>query len=202
MSLPIQVYSDYVCPFCFLAEKPLEEAVEGKDVRVEWRPFELRPAPHPTLRPEGDYLQTAWRESVYPLAERMGVKIVLPRVSPQPHTGLAFEGFHYAREHGRGDDYNHRMFTAFFQDEKDIGDLDVLTGLAAEVDLDAEDFRSSLESGRYQEAQRAALRHAYEEAGITSVPTLVIGDRALAGLPRSDALARIIDEELAKSGRS
>jgi predicted DsbA family dithiol-disulfide isomerase len=130
------------------------------------------------------------------------VSIVLPRVSPQPHTGLAFEGFHYAREHGRGDAYNHRMFTAFFQDEEDIGDGDVLARLAAEVGLDAEDFRASLESRRYEGAQRQALRHAYQEAGITSVPTLVIGDRALAGLPRPDALARIIDEELARAGRS
>jgi predicted DsbA family dithiol-disulfide isomerase len=94
------------------------------------------------------------------------------------------------------------MFTAFFQEEKDIGDIDVLAGLAAEVGLDAEDFRASLESGRYEEAQRAALRHAYEEAGISSVPTLVIGGRVLAGLPRPDALARIIDDELARAGRS
>jgi hypothetical protein len=41
-------------------------------------PFELRPVPHPTLRPEGDYLQRAWQQSVYPIARRMGVEIKLP----------------------------------------------------------------------------------------------------------------------------
>ena len=55
----------------------LEGAVE-----VEWMPFELRPYPTPTLEPEGDYLQSGWRDSVYPMAERMGVRIVLPSVSP------------------------------------------------------------------------------------------------------------------------
>ena len=35
-------------------------------------PFELRPYPHPTLRPEGEYLQRAWSQSVYPLARQMG----------------------------------------------------------------------------------------------------------------------------------
>src|SRR5436190_12364789 len=93
MPLKIKVYSDYVCPFCYLAEVPLREAIRGKDVEVEWMPFELRPEPQPTLRPEGDYLQRAWLQSVYPIARRMGVPIKLPALSPQPHTHLAFEGY-------------------------------------------------------------------------------------------------------------
>ena len=71
-------------------------------------PFELRPYPNETLRPECDYLQRAWQQSVDPIARRMGVPIRLPAVSPQPHTHLAFEGYQYAREHGRGNEYNHR----------------------------------------------------------------------------------------------
>ena len=42
-------------------------------------PFELRPEPHPPLRPEGEYLQRAWSQSVYPLARMLGVH--RPRVS-------------------------------------------------------------------------------------------------------------------------
>ena len=70
-------------------------------------PFELRPYPNETLRPEGEYLQRAWTKSVYPIARQMGVAIKLPTVSPQPHSHLAFEGFQYANEHGRGNEYNH-----------------------------------------------------------------------------------------------
>ena len=79
-------------------------------------PFELRPHPTETLRPEGEYLQRAWSQSVYPLARRMSVPIILPKVSPQPHTHLAFEGYQFAREHGRGNEYNHRVLAAFFQE--------------------------------------------------------------------------------------
>lgn len=39
MTVSIKVYSDYVCPYCFLAEKPLEEAIQNKDVTVELMPF-------------------------------------------------------------------------------------------------------------------------------------------------------------------
>ena len=49
MSIKIRVYSDCVCPFCDLAEIPLQEAIRGKDVEVEWMPFELRPYPNETL---------------------------------------------------------------------------------------------------------------------------------------------------------
>ncbi|MBX6311635.1 MAG: DsbA family oxidoreductase [Isosphaeraceae bacterium] len=198
MLLPIAVYFDYVCPYCFLAERPLAEATAGRPVRVEWRPFELRPYPTPTLRPEDDYLQTTWTRSVYPMARALGVEIRLPPISPQPYSHLAFEGFQYAREHGQADTYNHRVFTAFFQEGQDIGRIDVLTRLAGEVGLDAADFRRSLEERRYREAHQAALRHAYEEAGITVVPTFLIGDQVLRGLPDAGALARLIDEELAR----
>ena len=93
-------------------------------------PFELRPEPHPTLRPEGEYLQRAWQQSVYPIARRMGVPIKLPPVSPQPHTYLAFEGYQYAKDYGKGNDYNHRVLEAFFVEGQDIGQIGVLTGLA------------------------------------------------------------------------
>lgn len=62
MTVKIKVWSDFVCPFCMIAEKPLLDAVKasGMEVDIEWMPFELRPHPTPTLRPEGSYLQTIW----------------------------------------------------------------------------------------------------------------------------------------------
>ena len=171
--------------------------MRGKDVEVEWMPFELRPEPHETLRPEGDYLQRAWRQSVYPTARRMGVPIKLPAVSPQPHSHLAFEGFQYAREHGRGSEYNHRVLEAFFVESRDIGDIGVLTTLAGEVGLDEKEFEEALRGRKYQEAHRRALRHAYREAGITGVPVFVIGDQVLTGLQDRETLEAVIGEELA-----
>jgi predicted DsbA family dithiol-disulfide isomerase len=185
-----------------LAEFPLQEAIRGKDVEVEWMPFELRPYPNPTLRPEGDYLQRAWQQSVYPIARRMNVEIKLPQVSPQPHTHLAFEGYQYAKEHGKGNDYNHRVLKAFFVEGQDIGDIGVLTRLASEVGLNNKEFEEALRSRKYQEAQRRALRHAYEEAGATGVPMFVIGAQTLRGLQDKETLEAVIEEELARHAGS
>src|SRR6516165_5335708 len=159
-------------------------------------PFELRPEPHPTLRPEGDYLQRAWQQSVYPLARQMGVPIRLPPVSPQPHTHLAFEGYQYAKEHGKGNDYNHRVLQAFFVEGQDIGQIDVLTTLAGEVGLDQEEFEEALRNRKYREAHRQALRHAYGGAGVTGVPIFVIGNQALTGLQDRETLEAVIEVEL------
>ncbi|GIM44947.1 2-hydroxychromene-2-carboxylate isomerase [Collibacillus ludicampi] len=165
-------------------------------------PFELRPYPIPTLRPEGDYLQNAWRKNVYPTAERFGVKIVLPRVSPQPYTHLAFEGFQFAKEQGKANAYNHRIMQAFFQEEKDIGKIDVLTELAIEVGLNGDEFRKALETRKYKEAHQKALQHAYEEAKITAVPTFIIGDRVLPGLYSQETLEQVIDGEIEKQKKT
>ena len=160
-------------------------------------PFELRPHPTETLRPEGEYLQRAWQQRVYPIARQMGVAIKLPAVSPQPHSHLAFEGFQYAREHGKGNEYNHRVLEAFFVKSRDIGDIAVLTKLAGEVGVDEREFGEALRTRKYREAHRRALRHAYEEAGVTGVPMFVIGDRVLTGLQDRDPLEAVIEQEAA-----
>ncbi len=129
----------------------------------------------------------------------MGVTIKLPTVSPQPHTHLAFEGFQYAREHGRGNDYNHRVLQAFFVESQDIGDIGMLTKLAGEVGLDEKEFEEALRTRKYREAHQRALRHAYQEAGVTGVPMFVIGEQVLTGLQDRDNLEAVIDEELAAS---
>jgi predicted DsbA family dithiol-disulfide isomerase len=129
----------------------------------------------------------------------MGVPIVLPTVSPQPHTHLAFEGFQYAREHGKANAYNRRVLEAFFVESQNIGDVGVLTKLAGEVGLDVQEFEDALGSPKYRETHQRALRHAYREAGVTGVPMFVIGEQVLTGLQGRETLEAVIKEELAAS---
>ncbi|WP_433237825.1 DsbA family oxidoreductase [Streptosporangium sp. CA-135522] len=197
MTVRIKVWSDYVCPFCLLAKQPLAEATAGRDVAVEWMPFELRPEPTPTLRPEGDYLRGIWSRVVYPMARSLGVGIRLPDVSPQPYTRLAFEGYRFAKEHHLADAYNDRMLQAFFEDGLDIGDLDVLEKLVAELGLPATAYRAALESGRYAQAHRAALAEAAAHR-ITAVPTILIEDIRIEGMPSQAALDEAINRAAAK----
>jgi len=155
-------------------------------------PFELRPYPTPTLRPDGAYLQNAWRQSVYAIARRMGVDIKLLTVSPQPHTRLAFEGLEFAKDRDQGDEYNNRVMRAFFQESQDIGDESVLAQLAGETGLPADEFRRALDSHEYAGRVEKLLRHAQGEMSITGVPLFVIGNQTLMGLQSRDALVTAI----------
>ncbi|MCI0509237.1 putative DsbA family dithiol-disulfide isomerase [Chromohalobacter marismortui] len=194
MSTQITIYTDYVCPYCLLAEHIVEEATQGLDVEIKWRPYELRPEPVPTLRGEDPYLPQVWNKSVYPMAERLGVPIKLPAISPQPRTDKAFEVFAMADEQGLGHAFSMRALKAFFQEEKDIGNPEVLADLGAEVGLEREAVLNVLANGTYRERHREALRHARDDMAITSVPTIVVGKQVFRGVPSPGELRRALDQ--------
>src|SRR3954452_23456322 len=101
MAMQIEVWSDYVCPFCYLQE-PVVERIEREfagQVQVRWRAYELRPEPEPTLDPAGDYLCDIWASAVYPMAAKRAMKLQLPPV--QPRSRKAFEATEYARDRGK-----------------------------------------------------------------------------------------------------
>lgn len=181
------VYSDYVCPFCFLEIPALERLRDEEGVDLDYRAFELRPEPVPTLDPKGEYLTTVWGSSVYPLAERLGVEIRLPPV--QPRSRLAFEGAEFARDAGRLDAYTRAVHEAFFQQGRDIGTEDVLVDVAASVGLDGDACRAALRDHRYLSRVLDQEREA-RELGIHSVPSVVLGDYLIPGCVPYETLRR------------
>lgn len=158
----------------------------------------MRAEPTPTLRPEDEYLQSAWKNNVYPLAQRLGLEMTLPSVSPQPYTRLAHEGMEFAKDHGKGNEYAHALFRAFFQRSEDIAKLDVLTRLAVEVGMNAEDFREAISASKYKDRTLDLLRQARMQM-ITAVPTFIIGRQRVSGLYPADVLKQIVEEQMKNS---
>lgn len=194
MSTPtIDLYVDYVCPFCFLVEPAIEELKRDRDVRVRVRPFELRPDPVPTLRPEDDYLPRVWRDAVYPMAERVGVPVRLPSVSPQPRTEKAFLVLQLAQEQGLAEVYSRAMFVAFFQDDRDIGDEDVIVDIAETLGMDAASVRKAMSSPERLRQHRVDLAHVTKTVGVTVVPGIVINGTLLQGVPSATRLKKAVD---------
>jgi predicted DsbA family dithiol-disulfide isomerase len=131
------------------------------------------------------------------MAEKLGVYMKLPTVSPYPYTNLAFQGLEFAKDHGKADEYNDAVFRAFFQQSRDIGRIDVLADIAKEVGLDPEQFRAALEQGTYRDRVQQLLRTAYERVGVTVVPTMIIGRQRLEGLYPAETMRQVIESELA-----
>ncbi|WP_232629607.1 DsbA family oxidoreductase [Methylobacterium sp. Leaf118] len=183
----LRIWIDFVCPYCLLGKQVVQTAIEGLDCAITWMPFELRPYPTPTLRPEDDYLPTAWRQGVYPAAERMGVAIRLPTISPQPYTRKAFLGLQYAVEQGQGDAYVDAVLRAFFQEDRDIGDIDVLRAITQRLGLNPHGLDAVLASPVHGARHDAAMQQA-QEVGIRAVPSVAVGNRLFSGTPQPEAL--------------
>jgi predicted DsbA family dithiol-disulfide isomerase len=171
--IQIVVWSDYVCPFCYLERPVLDQVKEefGEAVQIDWRAFELRPEPTPTLDPDGEYLHRVWSQSVYPMAEQRGMTLRLPPV--QPYSRKAHEAAEFAREQGLLDEMNRALFKAFFEDGRDLADLDVLVDIGESAGLEAAALRRALDSGVHTQAVVEDERVA-REVGISGVPALII----------------------------
>ncbi|MFI8852467.1 DsbA family protein [Streptomyces sp. 891-h] len=194
----IHVWSDYVCPFCLIADELIERTIAGRaDVEVVHHAHELRPHPTPTLRPEDAYLPDIWTRAVHPMARRHQVPMTLPSISPQPYTALAFQGAQYAAAHGAARAYHRRVMTAFFRENRDIGDRDALADLATDVGLDRAGYLDALDDDAYAQRHRLALDES-AAMGITVVPTLVIGRRRIEGVAAEGVIARALDEDAAE----
>ncbi len=101
-----------------------------------------------------------------------------PRVTP--NTMYALEATEYAQQHGKFMEFHHAAYKAYWDDRKDLGQLDVLAEVARSVSLDADEMIQCLEThefsnqvmGQYQEA----LQH-----GIRGIPTFVVGNLMFTG---------------------
>lgn len=201
MSTKVDVFVDYVCPFCFLVEAAIEELKRDRDVEVRIRPFELRPDPVPTLRPEDPYLPRVWHSSVYPMADRVGIPLTLPSISPQPRTEKAFMLLQLAEERGRAQEYSLAVYKAFFQEDRNIGDDDVLIDAAVSAGLDRSEAEEALHSEERRARQRADQDYALNTIGITSVPGIVIGGQLLSGVPSAARLKNAVDSAAVDVGQ-
>ncbi len=171
--MQIEVWSDYVCPFCYLQEPVVDriEADFASRVQVRWRAYELRPEPEPTLDPAGDYLTDIWSRAVYPMAADRGMKLQLPPV--QPRSRKAFEATEYARDRGKAGAMRHAIFAAFFEHGRDIGDVQVLGEIAEQLDIHPTGLIRALDRGVYT---GRVIRDENEaaELGFSGVPAMVL----------------------------
>lgn len=168
-----------------------ELAASDPDVEIVWRAFELRSDPVPPLPPGGEYLQRAWTMSVLPLAARLGMTMKLPPV--QPRSRLAHQAAHWARTHGRVDEYHASIFRAFFERGEDIGQIDVLVALAWGMGLPGDALQDALER-RELEPSVIDDENAARMLGLAGVPAFVADRRvATSGVQPIENLKQLVE---------
>jgi len=129
------------------------------------------------LDPGGEYLTSAWRNHVYPLAKKMNMDLRQPPI--QPRSRLAHEAAKWAGSHDRHHEYNLALFIAFFTDGLDIGKAEVLAELAAGIGLDPHGLREALDKKVFTNEVIADAEEA-RRIGINAVPAFAAEGRLLA----------------------
>lgn len=183
MPIHLKIASDFVCPYCYVLEAMIRQLRPELEIEIEYLPFELTEPPLPQVDTYNDSeRRERYARELEPLCRQLGLNMCLPpEVVPRPYTRLAFQGLYFARELGLEETYCHRVFRAYFEEERDIGDLQELASLAAEAGLDAGAFREALECGRWAAAEAEAVRHAKQDLNVGVVPTVFLGERRLEG---------------------
>lgn len=110
---------------------------------------------------------------------------------------LAHELAKWAKSQGKGDEFHHMVFKAFFADSKNIANADELVALALSIGFPAEEARDVILSRRFREAVDSDWQRS-RMLGITSVPTFIINNQRTIGYQSYEALARFVGDSIAK----
>ncbi len=200
----VTVYSDYVCPFCYLGRESLSRYRETREtgLRIDWHPFDLRAQKR---RPDGTvdhavddgkddaYFEQA-RRNVRRLAEKYDVEMaqeIATDVDSLPAQIVSY----YLREEFDYDTwlaFDEAVFEALWIEGEDIGDTELLLELADEVGVDADEIRSALESETLREEVRERFAEAKRE-GVTGVPTFAYDGHVARGAVPPEQLERLIE---------
>ncbi|MHA1510046.1 MAG: DsbA family oxidoreductase [Promethearchaeota archaeon] len=196
--LKVTVFSDYICPFCYIGFYRVEQLKKNYDLEVEWRPFEI----HPETPKEGmdlnnlpypkEYLDMM-KANIKKLAIDVGISLKLSEKLPNSRIALYLSEF--ARKKGKFDDFHKLVFDSYWKDGKDIGDQVLLLGLAESVGLNRNEILDYINSEEPKSELTKALKD-LKQYGINGVPTFIIGDKIVVGAQPYDVFKKVIENML------
>jgi predicted DsbA family dithiol-disulfide isomerase len=211
--MDIEIFSDLICPWCFIGKRRLDRALAtgADDIRVTWRPFQLYPdlpvagvdrAAFYKARfgPDADAKRIG--ERIGAEATEAGIALDYARIATVPNTLAG----HRLVSFFEGDERQHALmdslFTAYFCEGRNLGDIDVLAEIAEAHGEDRAAIRARLASDEGAKSIRAQVQGAYG-SGLTGVPYFVLGGKfGVPGAQSTETMAQLISrakEKLAES---
>src|SRR5438067_3088280 len=198
MSKPVvfEVFSDYVCPWCYLVSARVARLKQEHGVKVELVHFPL----HPETPPEGKSLQELFAGRGYDIASMQAQMRARMQAEGLPYgdrkmtynSRLAQELGKWADTQPGGEAIHDALFRAYFVDGRNIGDAEVLVQIAESVGLPGDKAREVLDKRSFKGAVDADWQKS-REYGVTGVPTFVSGGRGVAGAQPYEVLEQLIE---------
>ena len=208
MSAPVKldVLSDPICPWCYIGKTHLDKALEAEGDHpfvIEWHPFQLNPDMPEDGMDRREYLERKFggKENAVKVygqiadhAEQAGIEIDLAAIKRTPNTVNAHRLIHWAGIEGKQNDVVDALFSAYFKEGRDIGDIETLADIADGIGMDAAVVTRLLKSDEDLSAIKDRDTHS-REMGVNSVPTFIVGSRhAVPGAQPPELWQKVIKE--------
>jgi predicted DsbA family dithiol-disulfide isomerase len=212
--MQIDIVSDTVCPWCFIGKRRLERALALRpdmEFDIRWRAYRL----DPTIPPEGvdrkQYMQAkfgnnpnrqAMQDALKQAGDGEGIAFAFDKIARSPNTIDSHRLIRWAASAGVQNEVVERLFEAYFEEGRDIGNADVLVEIASDAGMDSATVADLLEQGADREIieNEDAMAH---RLGITGVPTFIFQNKYLvSGAVDPEALLEIIDKVTALAAES
>jgi len=199
----ITVFSDYVCPFCYLGRRSLDEYQDERDeeLEIDWHPFDLRSNQRDesgeVVRESGhddEYYEQA-RQNVERLREEYGADEMQADLVDDVDSLDAQVASYYVKEHYDYETwlaFDRSLFAALWEEGRDIGDVDVLAELAEDAGVPAEEVRDAVSDAGIREELKASFEEAHR-MGVTGVPTFAYDGHAARGAVPPAQLERLVE---------
>lgn len=185
--MKIEIWSDVVCPFCYIGKRKMEKALakfqHKNSIEIEWKSFQLNPdqKTNPAvntiehLANSKGWSMEQTREitaNVVEMAKAEGLTFDYEK-AVVANTRNAHRLIHLAKESGRGDAMKERLLSAYFSEGKNVDDFDTLVELGKEISLEESQIREMLNSEKFDQA---VDQDVYEsrQIGVRGVPFFVL----------------------------
>lgn len=206
--LKVQIWSDIMCPFCYIGKRRIEEALsqfEHKEaVAIEWKSFQLDagfiPSPDDNViehlaekyRKDTDWAQTMV-ENMTQNAKTAGLDFHFEKaVLANSHN--AHRLLHLAKKHNLANELEELLFKAYLTDGKDLNNLDTLSALGIAVGLEAEAVAQVLHSDAYSKEVKQDIQQA-NAIGVQGVPFFVFDNKyAISGAQPATAFLQALEK--------
>ena len=202
----VDIYSDTVCPWCYLGKRRFELALAGRpqyEPHINWRPFELNPDLPWDGVDRAAYLASKFgdltqiEESQAALVKHgsaVGLEFRFDRIERLPNTRRSHLLIAHAARQGLSSEVTERVMQAYFEEGCNIGDVEELVRLGVEAGLAERETRSAMILRSGQDGVVAAERHA-AVLGINGVPTFIFDRQySVSGAQEIETFTRVIDQ--------
>lgn len=206
--MKIEIWSDVVCPFCYIGKRELEKALaqfpDREKIEIEWKSFEL--APDVEYDPKKSVYQYLAEKYGYSLeqskashdqlaarAKGLGLEYNFDK-AVMANTMLAHQLLHFAKEQGKQNEAEELLFRAYFTEGKNLEDIPTLVKIGVTLGFDAAALKSALENGDYVNQVNLDIAES-RQIGVRGVPFFLFdGKYVVSGAQEHDTFLGALEQ--------